>query len=48
MVVLESLEHLFDLPTDFALVPNQGYNAWAFNSGSARVCCMPLLPLTLL
>ena len=44
MVVLESLEHLFYLPTDFAMVPNQGYNGWAYNSGSAGVCCMPVCP----
>ena len=44
MVVLGSLEHLFYLPTDFALVPNQGYNGWAYNAGSARVCCMPVCP----
>ena len=47
MVVLESLEHLFYLPTDFALVPNQGYNGWAFNSGRTRLLLPASLPLTL-
>ena len=44
MVVLESLEHLFCLPTDFALVPSQGYHEWTYNSGGARVCCMSVCP----